>query len=285
MATRLIYSASSNAVNDDLMPPTKKRKHNDDNATLPSPAAPSRPFKSAKPAKAAPRPAAQAPSSTRPQRQKRTSYKDFGNISASDDEDDDEFNEKANKPSAPPPVEELKPSRQAQPLGTGTLEYTENEKPLLLLFRRPPGETKRFFFTTEQLTVMNEWLIQHLDNPYPTDADRDYLVSAIDLPWGKINTWITNARRRVVGKLIEQRERGELPAIFSSGNVRPPIARRLEKNNANSSGEDRWSAADDEEEAESDDAVSAPAAGDEMQVDAQTGGDASQSARDIDLDL
>jgi DNA-directed RNA polymerase delta subunit len=43
---------------------------------------------------------------------------------------------------------------------------------------------------------MKDWLYTHVDNPYPSQADKDAMVDATGLTIKQINNWFINARRR-----------------------------------------------------------------------------------------
>ncbi|ORX65772.1 hypothetical protein K493DRAFT_143803, partial [Basidiobolus meristosporus CBS 931.73] len=44
--------------------------------------------------------------------------------------------------------------------------------------------------------ILMQWLLEHADNPYPTQAEKLTLCQKTGLPVKKINDWFVNARRR-----------------------------------------------------------------------------------------
>ncbi|XP_014666189.1 PREDICTED: uncharacterized protein LOC106808122 isoform X2 [Priapulus caudatus] len=51
---------------------------------------------------------------------------------------------------------------------------------------------------TEAVRTMKQWLLAHLEYPYPNDDEKDALIRQTRLSIQQINYWFTNARRRLV---------------------------------------------------------------------------------------
>jgi len=49
--------------------------------------------------------------------------------------------------------------------------------------------------------ILREWLIQHADNPYPTDDEKVELCLRTNLTMATLNQWFINSRRRVLNSL------------------------------------------------------------------------------------
>lgn len=52
----------------------------------------------------------------------------------------------------------------------------------------------------EGVTVMKDWLYTHVDNPYPTQSEKDAMAEDTGLTIKQINNWFINARRRYLNK-------------------------------------------------------------------------------------
>ncbi|ETN39642.1 uncharacterized protein HMPREF1541_05868 [Cyphellophora europaea CBS 101466] len=44
--------------------------------------------------------------------------------------------------------------------------------------------------------LLKSWLLQHIDHPYPTEEEKQYLMSQTGLNLNQISNWFINARRR-----------------------------------------------------------------------------------------
>jgi hypothetical protein len=44
--------------------------------------------------------------------------------------------------------------------------------------------------------ILKEWMIAHIDNPYPTEEEKEQLKSQTGLSIGQISNWMANTRRR-----------------------------------------------------------------------------------------
>jgi len=56
---------------------------------------------------------------------------------------------------------------------------------------------------------MTDWLRDHLDNPYPNDIEKDFLIESTKLTINQLNYWFTNARRRIIPKWASQKRSEE----------------------------------------------------------------------------
>jgi hypothetical protein len=53
--------------------------------------------------------------------------------------------------------------------------------------------------------ILREWLENHLENPYPTEDEKEILMNKTQLTMAQINNYFINARRRIVPLLKKQR--------------------------------------------------------------------------------
>ena len=60
----------------------------------------------------------------------------------------------------------------------------------------------------ESIAVMKAWLYAHVDNPYPTQADKDLMSEETGLTVKQINNWFINARRRYLAGDKKRRRGG-----------------------------------------------------------------------------
>lgn len=51
-------------------------------------------------------------------------------------------------------------------------------------------------FPRAAVKVLKDWMIQHIDHPYPTDEDKELLKSQTGLTISQISNWMANTRRR-----------------------------------------------------------------------------------------
>lgn len=72
----------------------------------------------------------------------------------------------------------------AKPGGGGNLRHIRKTKP------------HNSALPKSGITLMKEWLYAHVENPYPSQADKDNMVAETGLTIKQINNWFINARRR-----------------------------------------------------------------------------------------
>ncbi|QDS69323.1 hypothetical protein FKW77_003326 [Venturia effusa] len=77
----------------------------------------------------------------------------------------------------------------------------------------PPPRKRRGNLPKEATKVMKEWFAAHKDSPYPSEEQKQMLVSQTRLNMSQVNNWFINARRRQPRREAEdilerQRERG-----------------------------------------------------------------------------
>ena len=51
-------------------------------------------------------------------------------------------------------------------------------------------------FPKASLKVLKEWMIMHIDNPYPTEEEKEMLSQETGLNLGQVSNWMANTRRR-----------------------------------------------------------------------------------------
>ena len=68
------------------------------------------------------------------------------------------------------------------------------------------GKKQRANYLPHIRKVLTDWLKQNLDNPFPSELDKEELVLSSGLSLTQVNNWFINARRRLVPKLLEERD-------------------------------------------------------------------------------
>lgn len=64
------------------------------------------------------------------------------------------------------------------------------------------GEVKKQVRLSYRSTqILREWLIEHADNPFPTDSEKDMLCLRTGLTLAKLNVWFVNSRKRILAPL------------------------------------------------------------------------------------
>jgi len=66
-------------------------------------------------------------------------------------------------------------------------------------------------FPRASVKILKDWMIEHIDHPYPTDEDKEALKARTGLTISQISNWMANTRRR-------QKAR---PKRSSSPSIRP----------------------------------------------------------------
>ena len=51
-------------------------------------------------------------------------------------------------------------------------------------------------FPREAVKILKDWMLLHIDNPYPTEEEKDFLKKQTGLSIGQISNWMANTRRR-----------------------------------------------------------------------------------------
>jgi hypothetical protein len=76
---------------------------------------------------------------------------------------------------------------------------------------RPKKGAAATRFPRAATKTLKDWILQHIDHPYPTDEDKELLKQQTGLSIGQISNWMANTRRR-------QKER---PKRSASPSIRP----------------------------------------------------------------
>ncbi|KAI0222404.1 Homeobox protein pknox2 [Massospora cicadina] len=50
------------------------------------------------------------------------------------------------------------------------------------------------------IEILKRWLFSHIENPYPTQQEKESLYEATNLTPNQLNDWFVNARRRILKK-------------------------------------------------------------------------------------
>ena len=61
---------------------------------------------------------------------------------------------------------------------------------------RPKKGAAAARFPRAAVKVLKDWMLQHIDHPYPTDEDKEHLKQQTGLSLGQISNWMANTRRR-----------------------------------------------------------------------------------------
>lgn len=69
-------------------------------------------------------------------------------------------------------------------------------------------------FPRTAVKILKEWMLAHIDHPYPTEEEKEFLKQQTSLSMGQISNWMANTRRR-------QKAR---PKRTSSPSIRPSTA-------------------------------------------------------------
>jgi hypothetical protein len=76
---------------------------------------------------------------------------------------------------------------------------------------RPKKGAAAARFPRAAVKVLKDWMLAHIDHPYPTDEEKEILGRETDLSVGQISNWMANTRRRQKAK----------PKRSSSPSIRP----------------------------------------------------------------
>ena len=66
---------------------------------------------------------------------------------------------------------------------------------------KPGLGKKRVRLSQQNTQILREWLLEHADNPFPTDSEKDMLCLRTGLTLSKLTTWFVNSRRRILAPL------------------------------------------------------------------------------------
>lgn len=72
---------------------------------------------------------------------------------------------------------------------------------------------KRVRLSQRNTNILRVWLLEHADNPFPTDSEKDMLCLRTGLTLSKLTTWFVNSRRRILGPLGLKNYHKELPGL------------------------------------------------------------------------
>jgi hypothetical protein len=61
---------------------------------------------------------------------------------------------------------------------------------------RPKKGAAAARFPRAAIKTLKDWMLQHIDHPYPTDEEKEILKQQTDLSIGQISNWMANTRRR-----------------------------------------------------------------------------------------
>mmetsp|Transcript_3638 Transcript_3638/g.4025 ORF Transcript_3638/g.4025 Transcript_3638/m.4025 type:complete len:219 (+) Transcript_3638:52-708(+) len=87
---------------------------------------------------------------------------------------------------------------------SGTVEKSPLYQQFNVDFVPVAHKKRRGNLPKESTDVLKNWLIAHLDHPYPTETEKEDLCKQTKLTSNQISNWFINARRRQVPKLRAQ---------------------------------------------------------------------------------
>jgi hypothetical protein len=61
---------------------------------------------------------------------------------------------------------------------------------------RPKKGAAAARFPRAAVKILKDWMLEHIDHPYPTDEDKELLKEQTELSLGQISNWMANTRRR-----------------------------------------------------------------------------------------
>jgi hypothetical protein len=61
---------------------------------------------------------------------------------------------------------------------------------------RPKKGAAAARFPRTAVRILKDWMLQHIDHPYPTDEDKEMLKEQTGLSVGQISNWMANTRRK-----------------------------------------------------------------------------------------
>lgn len=105
----------------------------------------------------------------------------------------------------PDPVPSSDSPEQIQHKPSQQLPHPDPPKQKLAKENKPkikPGMGKKCARLSQRNTqILREWLLEHADNPFPTDSEKDMLCLRTGLTLSKLTTWFVNSRRRILAPL------------------------------------------------------------------------------------
>ncbi|XP_068118252.1 homeobox protein TGIF2-like [Hyperolius riggenbachi] len=84
-----------------------------------------------------------------------------------------------------------------------------------------PERRKRENLPKEATDFLRNWLFEHLDDPFPTTEEKEFMLEKTGLTATQLNNWFINARRRYAPKM---RKDAENPTEAQNGNTPLPDA-------------------------------------------------------------
>ncbi|KAI8080033.1 homeobox KN domain-containing protein [Halteromyces radiatus] len=137
-------------------------------------------------------------------------YLPLGYPSPYDDDNNNEGDDKVSKISKgkmrkkkkvnhPPRNKKDKKRQQETPPSSPSTQEDESSilsSPLLA------GRKRRGNLPKSITCLLKEWLVRHVDHPYPTDNEKSFLQQETQLTINQISNWFINARRRLLPYLV-----------------------------------------------------------------------------------
>merc|ERR1712063_180496 len=105
----------------------------------------------------------------------------------------------------------IMPEESAIRIGRVQAAFTEIFEKLLESFRKalvhlsnvflPPQPKRRHFLSQKARNILTKWFELHLDEPYPTEAEKKSLAEQCDISLLQVNYWFGNKRNRYKKKM------------------------------------------------------------------------------------
>ncbi|KAI5135113.1 hypothetical protein NEAUS07_0996 [Nematocida ausubeli] len=100
------------------------------------------------------------------------------------------------------PIDNCKPSLVQNNSKSKTINFLEeSEETYKNEYRNNSG--KRMNYPKTITKILKSWLSTHMNNPYPDEVEKKYLIYKTGLGNTQINNWFINARRRILPKLFQ----------------------------------------------------------------------------------
>lgn len=96
---------------------------------------------------------------------------------------------------------EIKEPIQQHPISNSVKNNSKTENKSHLKVKHLAPSKKRLRISYRNTQILREWLLEHADNPFPTDSEKDMLCLRTGLSLTKLNGWFVNSRRRILGQL------------------------------------------------------------------------------------
>ncbi|SCW00505.1 LAFE_0C05666g1_1 [Lachancea fermentati] len=112
------------------------------------------------------------------------------------------------------------------PATAGSSAATEYDKHAARPSKKDGGSSRRTNLPKETVDILNNWLLSHLNNPYPTPQEKRELLIKTGLSKVQLSNWFINVRRRKIFSDYYQLSRSVRPAEAEDGSD-PELEKRF----------------------------------------------------------